>query len=372
MCSARWSGCRSRTARRLGPELPPRTRWAYDDEGARPVGVRTPGVLGILLCGGETIAVGALQLPSGTGASATNSRSSAAITCSRSLNAGGNSSSATRDCVRLRVRRRDHAGSRSHRTLEALGDVDSVRIGASVEAAGELRRFVLGEWVAPESDHCSTLTRTGVRFNEPQIATLSSYGSLSSELSAIDAVRLKLGRADRHLLEFAEAFGAYYARRPMHLEGHFDEQRSQWVTTIRVTESPPNALGPIIGDIAHNTRSALDQLTWQLALLKTAAPYRRTQFPILVDPDAYAERRETACCRAWSCPRASSVEGCSRTETKNRRGRSCTGSTCSRTSTKHREMHFANSALMEASTDDPDDRRRRWVRANRARVWAVH
>ena len=127
MCSARWSGCRSRTARRLGPELPPRTRWAYDDEGARPVGVRTPGVLGVLLCGGETIAVRALQLPLGHGRVGDELAEFGRDHLKPLAQLGWPLLQCDEDSIGLRVRRRNHAGGRSHRTLEALGDVDSVR-----------------------------------------------------------------------------------------------------------------------------------------------------------------------------------------------------------------------------------------------------
>ena len=134
----------------------------------------------------------------------------------------------------------------------------------------------------------------------------------------------------------------------MHLEGHFDEQRSQWVTTIRVTESPPNALGPIIGDIAHNTRSTLDQLTWQLALLKTAAPYRRTRLPDLGRPRRLRRARKPPAAEPGSCPR-----GVHRRlqpyQDEEPTWSLLHGLNVLSNVDKHREMHFANSALMEAS-----------------------
>lgn len=44
--------------------------------------------------------------------------------------------------------------------------------------------------------------------------------------------------------------------------------------------TPPLEWSVTIGEVAHNLRSALDGLTWQLALLTTRRPYARTQFPI--------------------------------------------------------------------------------------------
>jgi hypothetical protein len=51
---------------------------------------------------------------------------------------------------------------------------------------------------------------------------------------------------------------------------------------VRVHRAPPLDLdwGVRIGEIAHNLRSALDNLTWQLALLATPTPEPDTQFPI--------------------------------------------------------------------------------------------
>lgn len=62
----------------------------------------------------------------------------------------------------------------------------------------------------------------------------------------------------------------------------FDEATSLYEFRIEVAQ-PPNHLwwGAIVGDIAHNLRSALDQLVWQLVLLTgRQAPGSKHQFPI--------------------------------------------------------------------------------------------
>ncbi len=159
---------------------------------------------------------------------------------------------------------------------------------------------------------------------------------------------LKLKRADRHLAEFEESLGAYYARRPIHLEGHFDEPQSQWVTTIRVTEVPPAGLGPIIGDIAHNLRSALDQLTWQLARLHTASPYKRTQFPIFTDAATYAADGARMV-QSLAPEHAAFIERLQPYHEANPAKTLLHGLNTLSNVDKHREMHFANSALMGAS-----------------------
>lgn len=53
----------------------------------------------------------------------------------------------------------------------------------------------------------------------------------------------------------------------------------------RIRELPPgDDWALLVGDSVHNFRSALDHVAWQLALLTTATPANRTQFPIFRDP----------------------------------------------------------------------------------------
>ena len=56
-------------------------------------------------------------------------------------------------------------------------------------------------------------------------------------------------------------------------------QESLYLIRIHLT-IPPKRLGLIAADTLYCLRSALDQLAWQLALLTTATPYDRTEFPI--------------------------------------------------------------------------------------------
>lgn len=66
------------------------------------------------------------------------------------------------------------------------------------------------------------------------------------------------------------------------VRAEFNPKTQKQVHRLRVEgpESPPHDWGVLIGEIAHNLRSALDGLTWQLALLQTDTPASRTQFPV--------------------------------------------------------------------------------------------
>lgn len=58
-----------------------------------------------------------------------------------------------------------------------------------------------------------------------------------------------------------------------------------WVAAV--LREPPSRWSAVIGDCVHNLRSALDHLTWQLALLQSSNPSRSTQFPIFLDETKY-------------------------------------------------------------------------------------
>jgi hypothetical protein len=104
---------------------------------------------------------------------------------------------------------------------------------------------------------------------------------------ALAGVGLKLQRADRHLAEFRNVVSDYFASRPLALTQGLDAEASQWVVYAKLDRELPAEVGTVVGDIAHNLRSALDGLVWQLARLQTEEP-GRTQFPIFRDSDAFA------------------------------------------------------------------------------------
>lgn len=64
------------------------------------------------------------------------------------------------------------------------------------------------------------------------------------------------------------------------VRAEFNPNTGKYVYRILMDVLPPIEIGVAIGQIAHNLRSALDNLTWQLARLETRTPYDRTQFPI--------------------------------------------------------------------------------------------
>lgn len=99
---------------------------------------------------------------------------------------------------------------------------------------------------------------------------------------ALDGPRAKIERAKSEIVTLHASFQGFFKEHVYRVVvAEFDKKGGYHI--LRVDgEVPtiPNDWGAIIGEIAHNLRSALDGLAWQLALLHTPAPSRDTAFPI--------------------------------------------------------------------------------------------
>src|SRR5215216_172758 len=103
----------------------------------------------------------------------------------------------------------------------------------------------------------------------------------------LDGPRLKVGRANMHLEALKEQVEGFLEGNPYGVFPYYDGYTDKCILRAEVHTPPPQEWGIIIGDIAHNLRSALDQVVWQLALLQTTTPYNRTAFPIFTTRDKY-------------------------------------------------------------------------------------
>ncbi len=91
----------------------------------------------------------------------------------------------------------------------------------------------------------------------------------------------KLARAQHHLEAVDEEIGAFMECDPYSISYERKPDGTDHIWRVHVREQPPLALGPIIGDFLQNTRSALDHLVWQLAILSgKEPPNRNTAFPV--------------------------------------------------------------------------------------------
>jgi len=109
----------------------------------------------------------------------------------------------------------------------------------------------------------------------------------------------KLERAEELHSQLEKEVNAYFKNHPPRIEGEWRPTKKQYVLIARVPVDPPLRWGVLLGDWAHNLRSALDLLLWQLVLLRGGEPTRRTQFPIFTNRARY---------RLWGRPMIDGVK----------------------------------------------------------------
>jgi hypothetical protein len=96
--------------------------------------------------------------------------------------------------------------------------------------------------------------------------------------------RLKYNRANAYAIALKAEIDSWFKRQPYETFGVY-EPPDQYVFRVRFFEHPPPEWGVILGDFAHNARSALDHLAYQLVLRGTGGVHRdQTQFPIVLAP----------------------------------------------------------------------------------------
>ncbi len=111
----------------------------------------------------------------------------------------------------------------------------------------------------------------------------------------LDGIRLKLGRAEQHIIAAQVMVDGFIASNPYTFDIKADPEPPHYVVLTRVNQAiPDKELSCIIGDFAHNARSALDLLIYQLSDLPPSDKSRfRLQFPIFDCPKEYGKKVES-------------------------------------------------------------------------------
>jgi hypothetical protein len=105
-------------------------------------------------------------------------------------------------------------------------------------------------------------------------------------------VRCKIDRARKHLDELCDDIRAHLnASAVTPVLRQDDKSPWRFGKTVPVGGFPLTDWGIILGDIAHNLRSALDHLVFELAKSGTNPNRERTQFPIFSDENEYLRPR---------------------------------------------------------------------------------
>ena len=102
---------------------------------------------------------------------------------------------------------------------------------------------------------------------------------------------LKLCRAKYHLDSLNSLVEEFINCKPYSFRVDPHPQPPDYVIRAYINRAVPKHLGLVIGDFAHNARSALDYLIFQISSLADSDPKRRRlQFPIFTSPEDYVSR----------------------------------------------------------------------------------
>jgi hypothetical protein len=118
---------------------------------------------------------------------------------------------------------------------------------------------------------------------------------ISSPYHPLHGFRLKLNRAQAHAEALHAEIDAWFRRHPYEVFGEYNPgPPEQYVFKARFLEAVPPEWGIILGDFAHNARSALDHLAYQVVMHGSGGVHvERTQFPIVLSPFAWTERSKS-------------------------------------------------------------------------------
>ncbi len=97
---------------------------------------------------------------------------------------------------------------------------------------------------------------------------------------------LKLQRADEHLRRLHEDIAAFLKNEPDTIHEYFELRNDKWwyVVAHKGLWADPR-WGIIVGDIAHNLRSILDQIVWTVVVdIAGSTPAPNAAFPLLNQP----------------------------------------------------------------------------------------
>jgi len=90
---------------------------------------------------------------------------------------------------------------------------------------------------------------------------------------------MRIARSGQHLSDLARARQVFLQAEERAIIGQFEKESNDYV--FRMSGNPPEPeMGVLVGEFAHQLRASLDNLLWQVVLLRGDRPGRHTQFPI--------------------------------------------------------------------------------------------
>ena len=109
-------------------------------------------------------------------------------------------------------------------------------------------------------------------------------------MADLKGTKLKLGRAKQHLDQLESEIADFIAGKPYTFTARPGEFYGEYLLVASANREVPEHWSLVIGDFAHNARSALDVLVGGISTLPPSDPKRRkTQFPIMTNAESFTE-----------------------------------------------------------------------------------
>ena len=109
-------------------------------------------------------------------------------------------------------------------------------------------------------------------------------------ISPLRGSQLKVERAKRHLAEVEREMIAFFDRRPFAKYTEVEPDTGDRLTRIRIREPVPVELGPLVGDVIHNLRSAFDLLAADVVVAGGGTVSNSTEFPVSYAEDHFRKK----------------------------------------------------------------------------------
>jgi hypothetical protein len=108
----------------------------------------------------------------------------------------------------------------------------------------------------------------------------------------LSGAKLKFARARQQIKSLDNEIRAFLKTRPYVPIFNFDKNARDLTVRVKIERYPPPMWGIYIGEIAHNLRSALDHIVWQIVALNTGREPRtkQNQFPIFESEAGFKDR----------------------------------------------------------------------------------
>jgi hypothetical protein len=110
-------------------------------------------------------------------------------------------------------------------------------------------------------------------------------------MHAMTDIRAKIARATDHINSLLRETDGFFRGSPYKIITRLEPGTSTYSLTAEQPNELPTIIPVLVGEALGNLRSALDHLTWHLALLESSSPSVGTEFPVFTDDRRYRDQR---------------------------------------------------------------------------------